>query len=345
MLKYSSSITPDLRVGILSNLPVKSSRGEAADYVADLEVEEQVEAVEGALKNLDLKFKNFLFGDNVETVIKALKAYDPGVVVNLCESAFGDSHLEMDVPAMLELLRVPYTGSSPLALGLCQDKGLAKRVLCSEGISTPKYQILRRFEDWRGGIGYPLFVKPLSEDASLGITRESFVKNDMEFKKRVDYLIEYYRQPALVEEYIAGRELNVAILGNVEPLVLPISEIIFKFHGEPKVVDYSAKWVKDSEEYKRTIPECPANLNTQVKAIVEQAALHSYEALQCRDYTRVDIRLKGETPYVLEANPNPDLSSDAGFARSLKAAGITFDEFIEMIISFALERRSQHSHY
>ncbi len=235
-MMLNRSITSDIRVGILSNLPVKSSRGEVADYVADLEVEEQVEAVEAALRNLGLKFKSFLLGDNVEEIIKSLKTYDAGVVINLCESAFGDSHLEMDVPAMLELLRVPYTGSPPLALGLCQDKGLAKHVLSAKGISTPRYQILQRFDDWRGGLGYPLFVKPLSEDASFGITKESFVRDDLELRKRVEYVIEYYRQPALVEEYIAGRELNVAVFGNVEPLVLPISEIIFKFQDEPKIV-------------------------------------------------------------------------------------------------------------
>ncbi|MDQ1280566.1 MAG: ATP-grasp protein [Thermoproteota archaeon] len=340
MLKRNFSTTHNIRIGILSNLPVIPSRGENSDFVADLEVEEQVDAVERVLRNLGFNFKSFLLGDNIEEVIKALKAYDVDVVINLCESAFGDSHLEMDVPAMLELLRVPYTGSPPLTLGLCQDKGLAKRILSAAGISTPKYQILHRYKDWQGGIDYPLFVKPLSEDASLGITKESFVRDDVELKKRVEYIIKYYRQPALVEEYIDGRELNIAVLGNEEPLVLPISEIIFKFNGEPKIVDYSAKWIKDNENYKRTIPECPADLKTQVKEVVERAALYSYKALHCRDYARVDIRLKGETPYVLEANPNPDLSSDAGFARSLKAEGITFEEFIERIITFALKRRS-----
>ncbi|MCJ7761509.1 ATP-grasp domain-containing protein, partial [Candidatus Bathyarchaeota archaeon] len=248
-----------------------------------------------------------------------------------------------DVPSLLELLKVPYTGSPPLSLGLCQNKGLTKDILKAAGISTPKYQVLSRFEDWSDGIGYPLFVKPLSEDASLGITRESFVKDRTELRKQVEYIIECYRQPALVEKYIDGRELNIAILGNAEPLVLPISEIIFEFSDEPKIVNYHAKWVKDSEEYKKTIPMCPVKLKAQVRIKVEWAALQSFATLHCRDYARIDIRLKGETPYVLEVNPNPDISPDAGFARSLKAAGIPYEEFIKQIICFALKRKRSSS--
>lgn len=339
MTKRTSSIESDLRVGILSNLPVKPSRGEDVDYLADVELEEQVEAVEKALERLGFEYKSFLLGEDVEDLVRALKTYNSDVVINLCEGAFGDSHLEMDVPSILELLKVPYTGSPPLALGLCQNKGLAKSVLRAEGISTPKYQILSRFEDWSGGIGYPLFVKPLSEDASLGITRESFVRDGVELRRRVEYIIERYRQPVLVEKYISGRELNVAILGNAEPHVLPISEIIFKFFDEPKIVDYRAKWVNDSDEYKKTVPVCPTKLKTQVRKKVEWVTLQSYAALHCRDYARIDIRLKAETPYVLEVNPNPDISPDAGFTRSLKAAGIPYEEFVKQIICFALERK------
>ena len=343
MIKRNSVIASDLRVGILSSLPVKPTRGEDADYIADAEVEEQVEAIEGALVKLGLNFKNFLLVEDIESLVKDLKNYNPDLIINLCEGAFGDSQLEMDVPSLLELMKIPYTGSPPLSLGLCHDKGLTKRILEVEGISTPKYKVLERVEDWSGGIDYPLFVKPLREDASLGITKKSFVRDDLELKKQVEYIIECYKQPVLVEEYISGRELNVAIIGNTETLILPISEILFKSHNEPKIVDYSAKWVKDSQEFMNTVPVCPANLKDQVRTEVERVALRAYATLSCRDYARIDIRLKGETPYILEVNPNPSISLDSGFVNALKAAEIAYEEFVKQIIFFALERKNSFS--
>ncbi|MFH0897860.1 MAG: ATP-grasp domain-containing protein [Candidatus Bathyarchaeota archaeon] len=342
MKKQDRTLT-GLKVGILYNSPVMPSKGEDVDYVADAEVEEEVEAVEDALERLDLEYQQFPLKENVENLVQALKRYQPDVVVNLCEAAFGDSHLEMAVPSMLELLRVPYTGSPPLALGLCQNKGLTKAILRTNGIPTPDYQVLSRFEDWKVEIGYPLFVKPLSEDGSIGITKESFIKNNVELKKRVGYIIERYRQLALVEKYIDGRELNIAILGDNKTQVLPISEIVFKFSHEPKIVDYTAKWFKDSEEYKNTIPICPAKLEQPIKDLVEKQAEQAYLALYCRDYARVDIRLDGEIPYVLEVNPNPDISPDGGFARSLKAAEIPYEEFIREILCSALQRKASLS--
>jgi D-alanine-D-alanine ligase len=328
----------ELRVGILSNIPVQPSRGEEADYVANVEVEEQVKAVEAALEKLGLKFQNFRLREDIAGLIRTLKEYDSDVIINLCEEAFGDSRFEMAIPSLLELLNIPYTGSPSLSLGLCQNKGLAKTILRAEGIATPKFQVIDRFEQWRGRISYPLFVKPLLEDASLGITRKSFVRDDEELQKQVEYIIKSYHQPVLVEKFIAGRELNVSILGNREPCILPISEIVFKYFDEPKIVDYSAKWVKDSNNYVNSVPVCPAYLTTKIRKKVERAALHAYTSLHCRDYARIDIRLEKETPYVLEVNPNPTISPDAGFARSLKAAGIAYEVFIKQIICFALER-------
>lgn len=338
--KRNSLKLSDLKVGVLFNSPVMPSRGEDIDYVADAEVEEQVETVEAALEKLDLEHQCLPLGESVESLVKELKAYCPDVVINLCEGAFGDSHLEMNVPLILELLKFPYTGSTPIVLGLCQNKGLTKDILRAKKILTPQYRVLNRIEDWKGKMSYPLFVKPLSEDGSIGITKESFVRNYIELQKRVEYIIKRYRQPVLVEKYIYGRELNVAILGNAKMEVLPISEIMFKFSDEPRIVDYCAKWLKESEEYKKTVPICPAELEPSTLDLVERKALQACAAMGCRDYARIDIRLKRETPYVLEVNPNPDISPDGGFVRSLRAAGISYEEFIQEIICSALQRRN-----
>jgi D-alanine-D-alanine ligase len=187
-------------------------------------------------------------------------------------------------------------------------------------------------------MGFPLFVKPLREDASIGISNKSYVRNDAELKAQVEYITNRYRQPALVEEYIAGRELNVAILGNEQPKVLPISEITFDFEDEPKIVGFSAKWFRESDEYKKTKPVCPALLEPSMKNHLEKIALKAYKALYCRDYARVDMRLRNNSPCILEINPNPDISSEAGFTRSLRAAGISYEQFVEKIIQFALQR-------
>ncbi len=260
----------DLTVGVLYNLPAPPSRGEAMDYVAEREVEEQVDAVEDALDRLGLAHQRFPLTEDVEDLVTGLKAYTPDVVINLCEGAFGDSRFEMNVPSLLELLGVPYTGSPPLALGLCQHKGLAKAVLRTNGIPTPDYQILRHIDEWAGGLTYPLFVKPVREDGSVGITKACFVQDAAALKRRVEYLLTRYQQPALVERYMAGRELNVALLGHPRPTVLPISEIVFTSPEEPKIVDYAAKWLRESDEYRQTSPVSrrPPPLHTSHRRVV-----------------------------------------------------------------------------
>jgi D-alanine-D-alanine ligase len=330
--------TQHTRVGVLFNYRTEASRGEDADHIAHAEVEEQAEAVQKALKKLGFEYQMLPLEINFELLVRALKNHKFDLVINLCEGAFGDSHQEMNVPSLLELLGIPYTGSPPLALGIAQNKGLTKEILRANGLPTPRYKVLESPADWKGEIGFPLFVKPLREDASIGISNKSYVRNDSELKAQVEYITRRYMQPALVEEYVAGRELNVAILGYERPEVLPVSEITFDFKDEPKIVGFSAKWFKESEEYKKTKPVCPALLEPWVKNKIEEIALKAYKAVYCRDYARVDIRLRDNSPWILEVNPNPDISPEAGFPRSLKAAGISYEQFIEKIIQFAMQR-------
>ncbi len=327
-----------LKVSVLFNRPTEPIRGEETDYIAEAGVEEEAEAVQKALEKLDIRYQMIPFEIELGLLVKTLKNYKPNVVINLCEGAFGDSHQEMNVPSVLELLGIPYTGSPPLTLGICQNKGLTKEIFEANGLPTPKYVVLESPEDWKGGIEFPLFVKPSREDASIGVSSKSYVRNDVELKAQVEYINNRYRQPALVEEYVAGRELNVAILGNEPPKVLPISEIVFNFKDEPKIVGFSAKWFEKSDEYKGTKPVCPASLEPSVKSNVEKIALKAYKTLYCRDYARIDMRLRRNSPWILEVNPNPDISPEAGFPRSLKAAGISYEQFIEKIIQFALQR-------
>ena len=254
----------------------------------------------------------------------------------------GDSRHEMSVCSLIHLSGVPHTGCGPLTLGIALDKGLTKKLLIADGIPTPPSFVCGENapRNLPRGMRYPLFVKPLREDASLGISRNAFVTDRPGLEERCGFIARRYRQPALVEAYIDGRELNVSLIGNQRPLVLPISEIDMSRipEGMPRVCDYRAKWVPESEEYATTVPLCPAPLTRAIERTVKETALACYRLLSCRGYARVDIRLSPENvPFVLEVNPNPCIGLDSGIVRSAAAAGISYPELIQRIAGLALD--------
>jgi D-alanine-D-alanine ligase len=249
----------------------------------------------------------------------------------------------MNVAGVYDLLKIPYTGAGPLALGTALNKPRVKDILTAHGIRTPRSQVFLPTGKLTvdPGMKFPLFVKPAGEDASVGISDESVVYSPSELRKQIRYIFEEFQQPALVEQYIDGRELNVAILGNKPPVAMPISEIDFSglTAGMHKIVSYEAKWMHGTVAYEGTRGICPAVLPAAVEARVRGIALRCFELIGCRDYARVDFRLsKDNVPYVLEVNPNPDISDDAGFARSARAHGLTFSETIGRIVEAALQR-------
>jgi len=330
------------RVVILYNLPERLERGERKDFLAEEAILEEIGAVEEALRSLGHQGYVMAIRDEIFTVIHWLKEIRPDVVFNLCESVYGNACWEMNIPALLDLFRIPYTGSSPLTLGLCLDKGKVKDILQSQGILTPRYKIFDRGDPIPGD-GFPLIVKPLHEDGSLGIWKESVVYDDEALNRQIRYVVEWYRQPALIEEFIEGRELNVGLFetdGRVE--VLPISEIDYSEfpEGIPKICGYEAKWETESPEYQKSKPICPAQLEPVVQKRVEQIALKVFKLFGCQDYARVDMRLdpNGEA-FVLEVNPNPDISPQSGMARAIKVQGMTYTEFIGNLLERALQRK------
>ncbi|MBU2636660.1 MAG: D-alanine--D-alanine ligase [Bacteroidetes bacterium] len=290
-------------------------------------------------------YKTTLFNVNsdIMRLIDFLRGEQPDVIFNICESIGKESSHEMHVAGIYELLGIPYTGANAMTLGLAQSKVRVKEILGYYGLLTPKFQLMKNpariviEED----LDFPLFVKPAREDASVGITTDSVVYNLTNLRKQVRHIIEQFSQPALVEEYIEGRELNVAILGNSKPVALPISEIDMstlpdKYH---KIITYNAKWMKGTEEYEHTKGYCPADLPAAIEQQLKEMALKAYTVIGGRDYARVDFRLtKDNKPYILEFNPNPDIANDTGFARSVKASGLTFEEMVKRIVELALER-------
>lgn len=332
----------EMSILILYSLPAPSFPNGSPDLIGRESVISRLRAVQEALRSLGHSVETLDAKEDLSSFLRRIISVKTDLIFNLCEEFKGQTQFEMNVAALLELLGIPFTGSSAFVLGLSQNKGKTKSILAHHGIPTPAYRVLiPGSKSSVAGLQFPLIVKPLREDGGLGIDNNAFVLSEKELKQQVRRIHEKYAQPALVEEYIDGRELNVSIIGNEEPEVLPISEIDFSTlpPGLPKICGYAAKWVEGSEEFIHTVPQCPAHLPPKIEKKVREVSLSSYRIIECRDYARVDVRLSPEgTPYVLEVNPNPDISLDAGMTRSAKNAGLTYPAFIGRIVELAWAR-------
>lgn len=324
-----------MKVGILYNYVDELVKGNSDDAITDNEIVETVSHVQKALQDsheiIPLRITDELF-----SVLATQKELD--LIFNLCEGYKGDSSLEANIASFLELIKIPFTGCSSDSLKQCQDKSKTKNILLSHNIPTPRFSICDSLNKrFKHNLSFPLIVKPSREDASVGITNESIVYNEEELRKRINYVLSIYEQPAIIEEFIDGRELNVAIIGNqYHKDVLPISEIVLS--NGVKIVGFDAKWSPESFEYKNTSGVCPARLDSKLEDKLRRIAKDAFEAMECRDYGRVDFRLKGDEPFVLEVNPNPGINIDSGFFRSAQTAGMSYQTMIEKILDSAISR-------
>ena len=280
--------------------------------------------------------------DGAEKTLVALAKFDADLVFNLTESYAGDDTKDMNIAAYLELLDLRYTGAGPHAMYLAQDKALAKKIFAFHGIKTPFFATSYRGKlDHSHDISFPLIVKPTSEDGSIGIDQGSFVESVKELMERIHYIQEEFDSPALIEEYIEGREIYAAILGNENPEVLPMVELdLSKLpKGTPKIAGQEVKWATETEAYKVTKSAPAEDLDEATTKRLSDTALSAYQALKLRDYGRIDMRLskKGEV-FVIEANPNPWLASTAEFAMAAKKAGRNYTELVAEIVDLARSR-------
>jgi D-alanine-D-alanine ligase len=334
-------MTP-ITILILYSLPHPFLPDGSVDVFGPKSVMARLQAVKEGLISLGHSVKAMEMKEDLSPMVGKILRSGADLIFNLCEEFHGQSRLEMNIAALLELLNIPFTGSSALVLGLSQDKGKTKSILAHHGVPTPAYRVWSREEPGSASpLRFPLIVKPLSEDASLGIGNDALVSDPDALRQQVEKIHRLHHQPAIVEEYIDGRELNVSILGNIDPEVLPISEIDFSTlpPGLPKICGYEAKWVEHTPEFDHTVPLCPASLPRGAEKRVREAALQSYRMMDCRDYARVDIRLGLDgIPYVLEINANPDISPDAGMPRSARVAGYDYTRLIGRIVELAWTR-------
>ena len=308
-----------------------------------------LEQLDAALAEAGHTSQRLAVDDSVEPLITALKHSPPDLVFNLAESFRGKSALESNVAALLNLLNLRYTGSSPAGLILAGDKTLTKKVLAFHGIQSAKFATMYRGQsDWVGDIDFPLLVKPPQEDASLGITQKSVVNDVKELLDVISSTQQEYQSPVLVEEFIDGREFYVGVIGNSKVEALPIIELDFsKFPaGLPKIASWEAKWGDDGDEkgeqFEGTQSIFPSDLSEEMAARIQRVAIDSFQALRLRDYARIDLRVTPEEEiFVIEANPNCYLEKKSEFARAAQRGGLEYPALIARIVELAAARYSR----
>jgi len=268
---------------------------------------------------------------------------DADLLFNLVDSYGGDDSKDLHIPAYLELINMKYTGSGPHGLLLAQDKSLAKKIIGFHGIKTPFSMVVHRGKvDYAHDIKFPMIVKPVSEDGSIGIDQKSVVESVKELMERIHDLHEQFEDvPVLIEEYIDGREIYAAILGNDPPEALPLVELdLSKLPADtPKIAGREVKFDRDSEAYRVTKSALAEDLDEETTKNLQEAAKTAYRALKLRDYGRIDMRLSSDgTIYVIEANPNPWLTKEAEFAMAARGSERTYTEMIKAIVECAAAR-------
>ncbi|NWG02459.1 MAG: ATP-grasp domain-containing protein [Syntrophaceae bacterium] len=325
-----------MRIGITYNLKKEFTQREnqPIDFLEEFDVEETIDAIREALES---EGHNVIKLGGDPGLIDRLKQASVDMVFNIAEGLEGRNR-EAHIPALLEFLNIPYTGSDPLTLSLTLDKAMAKRVVMSQGIPTPPFKKVERIEDLDGlNLHYPLFVKLCYEGSSKGVRLDSKILDRPSLIKKTRWLLDQYGPPLLVEEFISGPEFTVGILGNEDPFVLGVMQIEIKGQS-PEDSIYSLEIKREWEE--KVMYHCPPSIDPILLKKIEEVALRAYRALECRDVSRVDLRVgKNGTPYFLEVNPLPGLSPVYGdlviMARSM---GWEYPKLVKTIFDYALKR-------
>jgi D-alanine-D-alanine ligase len=307
--------------------------GDPADANAEFDHPSTIEVIAKAIESCGFKVKKI---GNVTKLLEKMDHLDVDIVFNISEGVSGRNR-ESQVPILLEMIDKPFVGADALTLSLTLDKIMAKKVFIAEGIPTPKFFEVRTSDELihTDHCKFPLIVKPRFEGSSKGLSEDSRVENKEGLKKQVEYVIHTYKQPALIEEFISGQEFTVAVVGNDAPEVLPVVQI--KIDGRLQLKDkfYTfARITSDRLEY-----ICPARIPGDLRKKLSELALKTYQAVECRDFGRVDFRVDDDgNPYVLEINPLPSLSTEDVFMLVAKNIGISYEQMIGKILDSALKR-------
>ena len=335
-----------------------STTAPADDEFAEWDSSETIDAVANALAAL---------GDVIRLEANAdfphnLRDARPDIVFNIAEGLNGVNR-EAHVPAICEFYGIPYSASDPFTLSLCLDKARTKEVLAFHGVPTAAFNVVRSLRETGNGkresngsrshrfplpaSRFPVFVKPIHEGSSKGITEANYCRNQHQLDAQVEFLIDRYQQPVLIEEYLPGAEFTCAVLGNGDDArVLPIVGMNFEAlpHGALPVYGFEAKWIWDRPEKPLEIFECPARITEELRSAIEHVVLRAYRVLGCRDWSRIDVRLDASgKPNVVEVNPLPGIlpnpADNSCFPKAARAAGMSYDELIQACLVHAAERQ------
>ncbi len=322
----------------------------ARDEFAEWDSPATITAVESALSRLGKVVRL----EANEDFPERLRQTRPDIVFNIAEGFHGVNR-EAHVPAICEFYRIPYSGSDPFTLTLCLDKARAKETLAFHGIPTPKFLLVEKLADlYRVAekLALPLFVKPVHEGSSKGITDSNLCRDHDQLFRQTEFLLENYRQPVLVEEFLPGKEFTCAVLGNgAEATVLPLVAMNFESlpEGALPIYSFDAKFVWDRPENPLDIFQCPARITRELQASIERVTLDAFRVLGCRDWARIDVRLDADgKPNVLEVNPLPGILPDPAdnscLPKAARAAGIGYEELIQNCLKYAAARQGVDLH-
>ena len=322
----------------------------ARDEFAEWDSPATIAAVESALSHLGKVVRL----EANEDFPERLRQARPDIVFNIAEGFHGVNR-EAHVPAICEFYGIPYSGSDPFTLTLCLDKARAKETLAFHGIPTPKFLLVEKLADlYRAAekLTLPLFVKPVHEGSSKGITDSNLCRDRDQLFRQTEFLLENYRQPVLVEEFLPGKEFTCAVLGNgAEATVLPLVAMNFESlpEGALPIYSFDAKFVWDRPENPLDIFQCPARITRELEASIERVTLDAFRVLGCRDWARIDVRLNADgKPNVLEVNPLPGILPDPAdnscLPKAARAAGIGYEELIQNCLKYAAARQGVDLH-
>jgi D-alanine-D-alanine ligase len=313
------------------------------DSASERLVIDGADAIIGYLQDGGFRIRRLGLESNPAPLLSELRRHRPDVVFNLFEGCADHGDTESYVAGLMHWAGIPFTGSPYRALTVCRSKDMTKHVLRGAGLPTADFMCIEHLPVPPCALDWPVIAKPAKEDASVGLDQHSVCTTQEQLDERVRYLLAEYG-PVLVEEYIAGREINVALLELPELECLPLAEIVFpeESPGYWPILTYDGKWRPGTAEFDNTPPKCPADLTPATARKLAAIAMKAYRLLGCQDYARIDVRMRPSgRPYILEVNPNPDISEDAGFARCLGAAGIAYKDFVVRLVEHALTQRNR----
>lgn len=291
----------------------------------------------GALRELGHTAAYVAIFDNLDLLRQKLESFQPDVIFNLADQFKNNRAFDQNIVSFLEMYGVPFTGCGSTGLTLCKHKGISKKILSYHRIHTPAFVIIARGRRIARPpkLRFPILVKPLKEEASLGISQASYVSNDEQFRERVQFIHDKYANDVIAEEYIHGRELYVSLMGNLRLHEFPIRELVFKEvpPDEPKIATFKAKWDDEYRERWGLKNQYAEDLDPVVVRDIQQTCKRIYRLLTLDGYARMDLRLTADNKvYFIEANPNPILAADEDFALSASKAGVPYPQLIERIM-------------